>query len=319
LIAGLIVALVVGTTGAVAASLITGKDIKNGTIAGKDLNKKLRGKIKKGGTAGAPGTQGPQGQQGPQGPQGPQGQQGQTGATGPRGPAGTPAAPQFTNPNWGQIDRNTIGSPTVVLRSGPFVGTTQKPPFGDGSLGITVNGQPRVASNSDSEAASYGNEVDFAGDSFLDINQVGFRVYTTGENIAAAPTSANMPAIRFEVDPNVAANGSNFSTITYTPPNSTANQWSGYLDGTTVPASSANGTGWTMTGGAGAAINCVLAHPCTFTELKTGLNDGGDPPVIGSVAVGKGRDYSWSGAVDGLRINNDVFDFEPFGVNVTTP
>jgi hypothetical protein len=292
---GIIVALVVGATGAVAASLITGKDIKNGTVAGKDLTKKLRGKINKAGTAGAPG---------------------QTGATGPAGPAGTPAAPKFTNPNWGQIDRNTIGSPTVVLRSGPFVGTTQKPPFGDGSLQLTVDGTPHAASTTASDAASYGNEVDFAGNNFLNISQVGFQVYTTGENNGIG--NPNMPSIKFEVDPNVAASASNFSTISFMPSNTTSNQWSPYIDATTAPASAA-GNGWTMTGGAGTATGCVLATPCTFTQLQTALNDGGDPPVSGSVAVGKGRDFAWSGAVDGLRINNQVFDFEPFGVTVRTP
>ena len=56
-----VTALVLGGTGAVAAQLITGKDIKNGSIASKDLNKKLRKKIKKSGTAGAPGQTGPAG------------------------------------------------------------------------------------------------------------------------------------------------------------------------------------------------------------------------------------------------------------------
>jgi hypothetical protein len=36
-------------------------------------------------------------------------------------------------------------------------------------------------------------------------------------------------------------------------------------------------------------------------------------------AIKFGRDYAWSGAVDGLRINGAVFDFEPFGVQTTTP
>jgi hypothetical protein len=35
--------------------------------------------------------------------------------------------------------------------------------------------------------------------------------------------------------------------------------------------------------------------------------------------VTKGRDYAFSGAVDALRINNQVFDFEPFGVYTRTP
>ena len=37
------------------------------------------------------------------------------------------------------------------------------------------------------------------------------------------------------------------------------------------------------------------------------------------MAIGKGRDYAFSGAVDALRINDDVFDFEPFGVYTRNP
>ena len=40
-------------------------------------------------------------------------------------------------------------------------------------------------------------------------------------------------------------------------------------------------------------------------------------PPIYTVAVGKGKDYTFQGAVDGLEINNQTVDFEPNGVNVT--
>jgi hypothetical protein len=30
--------------------------------------------------------------------------------------------------------------------------------------------------------------------------------------------------------------------------------------------------------------------------------------------VSKGRDFAWQGAVDGLRINGTIYDFEPLGV-----
>jgi hypothetical protein len=280
----------------VAAQLITGKDIKNGSIAKKDLKKKLQKQLKKAGKPGPPGEQGPPGQQGP---------------PGPPGSSGTVA---YANPQWGVIDRNTIGSPQVVLRGGPVVGP-QKPPFGDGSLGMSVDGLPHVASTTDAEQATFGNEADFIGDSFLDVNQIGFRVFQTGENISLG--NPNMPSIKVEVDPNVAASASNFSTVQFTPLNSIPG-WSGYIDATTAPASAA-GNGWYMSGGAGTATGCVLATPCTFTQLQTALNDGGDPPSILTVAVGKGRDFEWSGAVDGLRINNVVYDFEPFGTVERAP
>jgi hypothetical protein len=35
--------------------------------------------------------------------------------------------------------------------------------------------------------------------------------------------------------------------------------------------------------------------------------------------VTKGRDFAWQGAIDGLRINNEIFDFEETGVRTVTP
>jgi hypothetical protein len=84
------------TSSAVAASLITSTQIKDGSIQVKDLSKKaqkaLKGKATAGqrGANGAQGAQGPQGapgQHGPQGIQGPQGDKGEKGDTGPRGPS----------------------------------------------------------------------------------------------------------------------------------------------------------------------------------------------------------------------------------------
>lgn len=47
----------------------------------------------------------------------------------------------------------------------------------------------------------------------------------------------------------------------------------------------------------------------------TALAASGAPdPIIYSVAVGKGRDNEWHGAIDGLRINDKLYDFEADGV-----
>lgn len=83
-----ITALVLAMGGsAVAASVITSKQIKDGTIQTKDLSKKalkaLKGKKGAKGATGAAGAAGPQGPQGPQGAQGVQGVKGDTGARGP--------------------------------------------------------------------------------------------------------------------------------------------------------------------------------------------------------------------------------------------
>jgi hypothetical protein len=69
-----ILGLMLATAGtATAARLITGKDIKNGSIAERDLAKPVRAKLNSPGPQGAPGPQGPKGAQGPKGEQGPSG------------------------------------------------------------------------------------------------------------------------------------------------------------------------------------------------------------------------------------------------------
>ncbi len=107
LIAGAVVALASVTAGTAAVqALITGAQIKDGTIASRDIKNgsvgradlsavtlsSLRGRR---GPAGAAGPQGATGQQGPQGAPGPQGErgpQGDTGAAGPQGAKGDPGA-----------------------------------------------------------------------------------------------------------------------------------------------------------------------------------------------------------------------------------
>jgi Collagen triple helix repeat (20 copies) len=85
-----ILALVVAMSGsAVAASLITSKQIKDGTIQTKDISKKARAQLAAKPAAGAAGPQGPQG---PKGDSGPQGDKGDTGAQGEKGIPGEAVA-----------------------------------------------------------------------------------------------------------------------------------------------------------------------------------------------------------------------------------
>ncbi|WP_329457187.1 hypothetical protein [Streptomyces sp. NBC_01497] len=220
--------------------------------------------------------------------------------------------------HWGVITRNTIGSPVADLRNGPFgsagvQGPAARPPYGRGSLGIEV-ADHSTSLTPPSEKVDFGNEVDFYGDPVLGLKRVGFHVFQTDENIAygggGANGAKNMPNIRFEIDPNLAAAPTtHYSTMNWQPDASpVTGEWSPYLDATTTGS-------WFLTGNAGTVTGCDLAGPCTFQELRTALNDGGAAPTIKTAAVGKGRDYMWIGAVDGLRINQDVYDFEADGVH----
>src|SRR3954447_4931968 len=86
-----LLALVMATTGsAVAASLITSKQIKDGTIQTKDISKKAQKTLK--GKAGATGPAGAAGAAGAAGPAGPAGAQGAKGDKGDAGAPGTAVA-----------------------------------------------------------------------------------------------------------------------------------------------------------------------------------------------------------------------------------
>ncbi|MEU6343150.1 hypothetical protein ABZ883_19665 [Streptomyces sp. NPDC046977] len=205
--------------------------------------------------------------------------------------------------HWGLITRNTIGSAVAQLRDGPFVPVTtpagstsiSRPPYGTGSLGIQV---------APGEKVDFGNEVDFRGDPLLGLDKIGFHVFQTSENVSYGGTLVNMPSIRIEIDPNMTG-PDNYSTLVWNPPASpTVNSWSPFIN------AAESGT-WYLSGG---ETHCTQSAQCTFAQLKASFTGGVAQPTILSIAVGKGRDFMWIGAVDGLRINRYVYDFEPGGV-----
>jgi hypothetical protein len=212
--------------------------------------------------------------------------------------------------HWGVITRTTVGSPVAALRAGPYgsagvLDSSGRPPYGKGSLGIEVADRSTSLTTA-SERVDFGNEVDFLGDPALGLNKVGFHVFQTNANISYGGTK-NMPNIRFEINPNLSARpGENYSALVWVPDAApVTNRWSGYIDAATSGY-------WYLTGGE-TSCNGPVAH-CSLAQVKASLNDGGAVPAIYSAAVGKGRDHMWMGAVDGLRINQYIYDFEPGGV-----
>jgi len=213
--------------------------------------------------------------------------------------------------HWGVIDRNTIGSAVAELRTGPYgsfgvTGPFASPPRGVGSLGIQVSDNATTQSPS-AEKVAFGNEVDFYGNPVSGLSQVGFRVFQTQEN--ADINSRNMPNITLEIDPNVGT--SNYTSMVWVPdPAPVTNRWTGLLNATTTGD-------WYFTGSAGTVTGCNQSTMCSFSAAQAALvtfNNGSGPATIDTVAIAKGRDNTWAGAVDNLRINNQVFDFEPYGV-----
>ena len=207
------------------------------------------------------------------------------------------------------IDRNTEGSPVATLAGGPIIGPAENQgPLGDGSLHI------ETASNQ--EKVSFGNQVDFAGDPVSGLDQVGFSYFVTGEDLGRY--SANAPNVTLEVNPSVA--NSNYTSMVYVPaaPPAAPQQW---VDVDADADNGAGNSGWWFTNGATAtATGCTQANFCSLDEAQAALvaqNDGGPAAAIGSIAIGKGKDYQFQGAADALQINGTVYDFEPFGVEET--
>jgi hypothetical protein len=309
------VLLISGGASAGAASLISGSQIKKNSIPLNRLSKGTQNKIN--GVSGqsvVPGSRGPAGLNGENGANGVNGAKGETGATGAKGDTGADGAKgdkgdtgtvEYVGEKWGQIDRNTIGSPVAQLRSGPFSAGGVEPPLGVGSLGFNVKDS--------TEKVAFGNQVDFSGDKISDITDIGFSVFWTGED--RSRNANNMPNITFEVDPTgPSAAAPNYSSLVFVPNGpANVNAW------TAIDATDAAAGWWYFTNGTTAtAVGCGQSGPlCSFEDLQANIaNTAGyeDMAVSLSFGVSKGRDHEFQGAVDALRYNDEVYDFEPFGV-----
>jgi len=208
------------------------------------------------------------------------------------------------------IDRNVIGSPVGALRSGPFegTGTGSAPPLGDGSLGLAVK--------DNTEKVAFGNEVDFVGQKIADVTAVGFQVFWTNEDKTIF--ADNLPNITFEVDPTGPASGTapNYSSLVFVTNGSplTTNRWNA------IDATSSGAGSWYFSNVATAsATGCSQATMCSFSGLKTAVSTNYPNMSVLTFGVAKGRDYAWNGAIDALRYNGSVYDFEPFGVITRSP
>ena len=113
LLAALVLSIGLGGTAA-AASLITGKQIKDGTVRGRDVgNSSLTGadvadkSLSPADFSGS--VQGPAGPQGPTGPQGPRGLQGPQGTAGPQGVKGDQGVPGISGLRYVTSEAASVG------------------------------------------------------------------------------------------------------------------------------------------------------------------------------------------------------------------
>jgi hypothetical protein len=224
-----------------------------------------------------------------------------------------PAA--FSSSKWGVILRNTRGEPTAALRGGPYgrsgpsrLAATIPPPYGVGSLGILVG--------TTAEKVDFGNETVFAGLPLRDISVLKYWIYV-GED---TPAILGLPIISIEANPMLPALPAvTYTSLNYAPALSTppsrpstvlSNTWQQY-------DASGAGSGWYASNGmVQAATGCTQGSPCSFDVLKSKLPNAF---VSFSIGISAGPGATFAGAVDGLQVNNTVYDFEPFGVRRTIP
>ena len=278
---GAAVVMGMGAGGAIGAAMVTSGDIKDQTIQSRDIHRNAVGSSELGsGSVGSPHL---------------------SDNLREKVNSGADDSAGYSAPEWSIIDRNVMGAGDAYLRSGPSseaFGQSVQPPSGVGSLGLRV---------ADGAKTTFGNQVDFVGDNVLELSELGFWVFTTNENNQVG-TSDNMPNLTFEIDPNLENSTSNYSSMVFSP-NETPPGW------TQIDATSDDQGEWGLTGAAGTASGCDNnTTRCTWSELQAALNDGGEEPTIHTVAFGKGRDMAFSGAVDALNVNGEVYDFEPLGV-----
>jgi hypothetical protein len=221
------VALGVGASGATAASLITGSDVKNNSLSGADIANIRSGDIKNGtllcrdmsaalqkaisacNGATAPsgvtvlapkGDKGDAGSTGPSGTNGAAGSQGSTGATGSPGAPGTPAVTKVSTlssnldvsaPAWAK--RENSCDPTGPVGSADIVGgharLTLPVDGGNAAAGVVFNGFNGVALK-DIEKVVYSERASGGIDGY---NAPYFRIYLNDYNDAVIYSPSTQP------------------------------------------------------------------------------------------------------------------------------
>jgi len=126
-------------------------------------------------------------------------------------------------------------------------------------------------------------------------------------------TGHSLPTLSIEANPD--ANGATYTTLVYLPDGSAApsapsprsvGTWQKY-------DTQAAGNRWHSTADLDPNTTlCQIANPCQFSDLVAQM--GANARVSFSLAVTKGWDNEFTGAVDAVRVNDAVYDFEPEGV-----
>lgn len=192
-----VIALIAALGGtAVAASLITSKDIQNGTIKKADLSKRLQAQLKKKGAKGDTGAQGPTGPAGP---------------TGPQGPAGASSMNQIS-----ALATTNNATPITEFYGRESSCNTPTSPFGDvsiaavpGTNSATANGALKFVTPNDPDAFAEVRTRQFEGLTLKQFSEISYLQRTDHPgNVGAVYMFIN---VRDASDPN------DFHTVSFAP------------------------------------------------------------------------------------------------------
>ena len=251
-----VVALVIGvSSGAVAAKLITGKDIKDGSLTTKDIkNGTLTTQdIKKASVGGDRLKNGAVGTDKLKA-NAVNSSKIKDGSVGAKDLA--PGAVAFPQTLWGPMIRNQQGAGQSTLVTGP--GT---PPMGTGSLELTTTGN--------ADLAAFGDSVDFAGDTTGKHHQPELLV------VGLKPRRLVGPSLRIEINPHLVPDSTpggvfEFTTLIY--------DRRQLVPGWVTHSNIQDDAHWSLTGTRGDATGCTAAeHRARLAAVIAALvnaNDG---------------------------------------------
>jgi hypothetical protein len=290
IVTGVVLALILTQGVAYGAKLITGKDIKNGSVITKDIkNNNLVSKDLKDGSVSSGDIKNKTVKSG------------DLAADSVNASKIAPGAIAFQSSLWSTTLRNQTGAAESHVQAGPA-----GQPEGDGSL--------RLATTANPDLAAFGNSLEFLG---IQLDQITDVSYSTFNGDA---TPLVRPSLRIEINPHLVddaspGGGFEFTTLNHQPP-AGATGWQTHADALLD-------TAWYLTGPEGTATGCTQDNMCTFDGILDALAldpDDPAPPAISTgiyFGLGSGVTAPTETAVDAFRLNGSLFDFEPSGVFMT--
>lgn len=207
---------------------------------------------------------------------------------------------------WGFVEETPTGSGEMVAGPGATF-------YGNGSAKLVVNSTGGVILA----------KADYLGLRLDEITDLKYSTYRTsgGEALAVA--------LQLNFDSDLTdANDSWQGRLVYEPYHTqtvSADLWQTW-DTLNDAAGTASGNWWFSNGTLATNSGCSMATPCTWQEIKTAFPNGGVHNTLGAVNLKAGGGWTggFDGNVDGLIINEDVYDFElsmpnPRSAEITSP